>query len=395
MIRSLDLSAMRNSAWEAMPASASRPARILVSSQLSDFAQTWPRSDRQGPARCYAFQCSDVLQLLCDTLIAARGAEPFFIAILAENETPLALIPLSIERQNQTRILRFLDGGFSDYNAPVLYPAARDWDKQVVSVIWQAVQQLLPRFDIALLEKMPDRILDFPNPFMSLQTARHPVSGHAISLAGTIEELRRKVPHRENSRYQLRRLNKLGTLSFQVADTPERYDAFLEALMRQKSDRYLQTRGVDGLDRPGYRACLHDAKRLLPPAGPVRLFALTLDDKILATSWGYVVDSRFYYLMLSFEGGAWRTYSLGRLMLNSLCEWCLSQGLSALDCGVGDEEFKLEYCDVLTSLYDAEIPTSINGQLYLLMRSTKKTLVETKLWALVRPLVKGIRYTKH
>jgi CelD/BcsL family acetyltransferase involved in cellulose biosynthesis len=391
MIRPLDLSAMRNSAWEAMPASASRPARILVSNQLSDFADIWPSSDHQVLARCYAFQRSDVLQLLCNTLIAARGAEPFFIAVLAANEAPLALIPLSIERQNQTRILRFLDGGFSDYNAPVLYPAAHDWDKQVVDVIWQAIQQLLPRFDIALLEKMPDRILDFPNPLMSLRTVRHPASGHAISLSGTIEELRRKLPHRENSRYQVRRLDKLGTLSFQVADTPEKYDALLEALMRQKSHRYLETRGVDGLDRPGYRACLQDAKRLLAPVGPVRLCALALDDKILATSWGYIVDSRFYYLMLSFEGDEWRTYSLGRLMLNSLCEWCLSQGLSVLDCGVGDEEFKLEYCDVLTSLYDAEIPTSVKGQLYLLMRSTKKTLVETKLWALVRPFVKGAR----
>lgn len=382
---------MGESEREAMPASASRPARILVSNQLNDFAGIWPSSERPLPARYYAFQCSDILQLLCNTLIAARGAEPFFIAILAADDTPLALIPLSIERQNQTRILRFLDGGFSDYNAPVLYPAARDWDESVVRVIWQAILQLLPRFDIALLEKMPDRVLDFPNPFIALRTARHLASGHAISLRGTIEELRRKLPHRENSRYQVRRLNKLGTLSFQVAETHERYEVLLEALMRQKSHRYLQTRGVDGLDRPGYRAYLQDAKRLLAPAGPVRLCALALDDKILATSWGYIVDSRFYYLMLSFEGDEWRTYSLGRLMLNSLCEWCLSQGLSALDCGVGDEEFKLEYCDVLTSLYDAEISTSVKGQLYLLMRSTKKTLVETKLWALVRPFVKGAR----
>jgi CelD/BcsL family acetyltransferase involved in cellulose biosynthesis len=390
MFRVLELSALRDASQDSQANSASIPVRICVSNQLRDF-DVWPRTNRADTARCYAFQCADILELARDTLICARNAEPLFVAILGANDEPLALIPLSIERHNQTRVLTFLDGGFSDYNAPVLFPSAQNWGREIMETVWQGLRRILPPFDIAVFDKMPERIFDFANPFVLLRTSTHPADGHAITLSGTWDELKKKLPHGHNSRYQTRRLDKRGKLSFQVADTPEKYDALLDALMRQKSRRYLETRGVDGLDRPGYRDFLRKAKNLLSPMGPVHLFALAIDDTIIATSWGYVDGSRFYYLVLSFEGGEWRTYSLGRLMLNGLLEWCIARGLKVLDCGVGDEGFKLEYCDVSIPLHQAEIPATAKGRIYLLMRNTKKKLLETKLWAVLRPIVKGAR----
>src|SRR5437016_1475346 len=90
----------------------------------------------------------------------------------------------------------------------------------------------------------------------------------------------------------------------EVADTEQKYGHFIEALIRQKSERYLQTLGVDGMDRPGYRAYLREAKRLLMPAGPVCLLGLMLEGKIIATSWGYLADRKFYCIMFGFDGGA-------------------------------------------------------------------------------------------
>jgi len=54
--------------------------------------------------------------------------------------------------------LRFLDGGLSDYNAPVVFPPVRDWDTKTVRSIWNALRKHIPAFDIAILEKMPDRV---------------------------------------------------------------------------------------------------------------------------------------------------------------------------------------------------------------------------------------------
>ena len=388
MVQVFDLGKLGDTGRHRVSASASIPVRICVSSQLREFADIWPRSDKLGAARCYAFQCADILELTCETLILAQKAQPLFVAILGANDDPLALLPLCIETHNRTRVLTFLDGGFSDYNAPVLFPAAQNWSVEIARTIWLVLRRILPQFDVAIFEKVPERIFELENPLILLGTSVHPASGHGVTLPGTWDALKGQLPRRENARYQTRRLNKLGKLSFAVADAPEKYDEFLTALMRQKSQRYLETRGVDGLDRPGYRDFLRKAKYYLSPAGPVRLCALKLNDIVIATSWGYVVGGRFYYLVLSFEGGDWRQYSLGRLMLDGLLEWCIAQGLKVLDCGVGDEDFKLEYCDISIPLRQVEIATTIRGRIYLLMRNARRELVRTKLWAALRPMIK-------
>ena len=108
----------------------SLPARICITSDIRDFAGFWPRSDRLGEARCYPFQCYEILELQCATIARARNAEPVFVTVLGQSDEPLALFPLSIESDSeftralrQIRVLRFLDGGLSDYNAPVVFPA--------------------------------------------------------------------------------------------------------------------------------------------------------------------------------------------------------------------------------------------------------------------------------
>ena len=49
-----------------------------------------------------------------------------------------------------------------------------------------------------------------------------------------------------------RRLSRRGPIAFEIAETPERYDILIAALMRQKTQRDLDARGYDSLDRPGF-----------------------------------------------------------------------------------------------------------------------------------------------
>ncbi|WP_246693250.1 GNAT family N-acetyltransferase, partial [Mesorhizobium sp. M2E.F.Ca.ET.154.01.1.1] len=86
----------------------------------------------------------------------------------------------------------------------------------------------------------------------------------------------------------------------------------LEAMMRQKSRRYLETTGVDGMERPGYRAFFRQAALELAPRGHVHISSLNLGGTVLAVHWGYQDDSRFYYMMPSFEAGEWVRFSPGR-----------------------------------------------------------------------------------
>lgn len=365
-VRSFDLAVSRG-ASRRVPAD-SVPARICVSIDIRNFASFWPRSSGLGEAHCFPFQCADLIELLCDTVVPARQAEPWLIAVLNQNDEPLALLPLCIEHPHDThhpisdiRLLKFLDGGLSDYNAPVLFPAAANWDVRTVRKIWRGMRKVLPAFDIAIFEKMADRVDDLRNPLLSLKGHPQGKSGHAANLSGTWETFEARIPGHKELRRKARRLSQMGRFRCEIAETPEQYDMFLDALFRQKRQRDLKVRGYDSLLGAGYPAYLRQARRHIYPSGPVCLFALRIDDTIIATHFGVVAGCRFIAQIPGFEDGEWRRYSLGTLLNYKIVEWCFKQGIRVFDLGAGDEEYKGEYCDVTMALHKAIIPSTFRG----------------------------------
>ena len=318
------------------------------------------------------FQCSELLKLYCESIVPALGATPYFVAILNSRDEPLLLMPWSIEQRYGVRVLRFLDGGLSELNAPVIFPAAQAWDRETTELVWKNLQKVL-LVDLAILEKMPAAVGDLPNPLLFLSASKDHASSHVMTLDNaSLDAIFAGLPQRRTEARKRRRLSEQGTVEFKLAETPEHYDEIVEALRRQKTRRYQETRGVDGLDRPGYLSFLESGRAYIHESGPVRLFALSVGDTIIAALLGFVARSRFYYFMPSFEGGKWRAYGPGRILLHETIEWCLRKGgLDTFDFGVGDEDYKQLYCDVWVPLYRAEIPVTMRGRLYLKSRYFK------------------------
>src|SRR5438128_4492355 len=120
MIHKLSLeSSERISAAPARTSQPGNPDQIWLTHTLSDFNDFWPRSQQFKAARCYAFQCADILEVRCKTIAAARKMETLFLAVVDTEGNPLMLLPLVIERRYGVRILEFVDVGLSDYNSPV------------------------------------------------------------------------------------------------------------------------------------------------------------------------------------------------------------------------------------------------------------------------------------
>jgi CelD/BcsL family acetyltransferase involved in cellulose biosynthesis len=356
------------------------------SGYLRDFVDIWPTTDNLGVSRAYVFQTADFLDVWLDTIGKARGTIPCFVAVVDDHDAPHALFPLGVEKVKfGIRVLTFLDGGVSDYNAPVLYPEVKNWDAAFVRKLWDAIGAIAPRFDVAIVDKMPECVRDIENPLMPLVTSHHPHSGYVMNLPESIDEFILKgLPRGQDTRRKLRRLAERGSIDFKIATTPDERNEILEAMIRQKSRRYIETRGVDGFDRPGYRAFFREATSRLALRGSLHLSALAVDGTILATHWGYVVGDRFYYMMPSFEGGEWTRYSPGRHLLNYLIEWSIKNGVRLFDQGIGDEEYKNEYCDSTTFLHQIEKARTLPGRANLLARKVKSSLRETPIWEVIK-----------
>jgi CelD/BcsL family acetyltransferase involved in cellulose biosynthesis len=364
--------------------------RVLIAGEPREFGGTWPRFDDVGEVSAYVFQCADVIEAWIESFGRARGTEILLVLIADAQGNPLLAIPLGIETHYGFRVLSFLDAAVSDYNAPIIYPG---WYRRAAtfSEIWRKLLDLLPGFDILFLTKMPSHIDHAENPMLDLAVAEGIVSSHCAILPATPEAAAKRVPPQaKTTRRKQRRLSELGKLSFLVATTAADRERVLDSVIRQKRRKYVDTRGFDGFERPGFRDYYVELTRHSGPNGPVHLSALTIDDRIIASHWGLTMGDRFYSLMPAFDSDPhWARYSPGRILLEDLIAWSIKNGFKTFDFGVGDEPYKDEYCEETIPLYDHVAPGSLRGSLVVVAGKGVNRLRRTAPWRVFKDSAAG------
>jgi CelD/BcsL family acetyltransferase involved in cellulose biosynthesis len=320
--------------------------------------------DAPGPAFAgFPFQARDYLEAWLATIGAARRVRPVLVRVDGSNGAPWLLVPLGIERRRGLRVLGFLDGGVVDYAAPIVFPANAPLEPVEPRALWRAIFAASPRFDIANIEKLAAHVNGCINPLFLSDARFASHCGYSVELSGDWPSFaKQRLPGKKHTSRYRRRLSEKGDLRFVIAATPAERSLVLDALIRQKTRKYLETRGVDGFDRPGYRAYFTTLTERFAPLGFVHLSALTLDGAPLATHWGLVSGGRFYYLMPAMESGDWRRFAPGNLLAEDLIQWCYANGLTAFDLGVGDEPYKKDYQPETLRLVRLVMGRSVLGQ---------------------------------
>jgi CelD/BcsL family acetyltransferase involved in cellulose biosynthesis len=102
--------------------------------------------------------------------------------------------------------------------------------------------------------------------------------------------------------------------------------------------------------------------------------ALLLDDRILASHWGYILGRRFYYLLPGYEAGEWARYGPGNILNECLLQWCFSNGIETFDFGIGDETYKSYWCDQDINLFDFNCALTLKGKAYLALLQSREAL---------------------
>ena len=353
-------------------------AKIVVGDDLATFSKFWPNSSSTTSARRYAFQCADILDIWRQTIGRARKLSPFFVAISDYDGALLLLLPLVVVKSKGLRILRFVDEGVSDLNAPVVFPGARNWNQSIVQSLWTELKRQLPPFDLALFDKMPELVEDWPNPLRFLRTATGQYGSYKTKLPTDWDrDAKRRLPDYADSRRRIRNLSKRGSVSFFIPQTNEEALAVLSALLELKSQKFIQTKGRDSfITEPGYRDYYVEATKQLFGVGPVHIAALKLESTILAAHFGYVVGKRFYALVTGFKNEPeWRHYATGRLLNEFLLEHCSKRGLKIFDWGLGDESHKARLADEHVNLHEAVLPATVLGRGGALYRDAKHRLL--------------------
>src|SRR5690606_12338142 len=111
---------------------------------------------------------------------------------------PILMAPFIIHLVRGSRVLSFADLDAADYNAPIVFPVQDGWTLDRTRRLWAEITASLPRFDLVVLDKMPETVGGLANPFYLLAGASNPESCHLTRLDRPWSEVEKQVQGAKN-----------------------------------------------------------------------------------------------------------------------------------------------------------------------------------------------------
>ncbi len=335
------------------------PVDVVVHRSIDAARPDWERFDGHG--RRFLFQTSRWLTAWAATLGAARSVD-LRIAVVTLDGEDVALFPLvRTERRGRSEI-RWAGDDLVDYGAPALGPSIDRLDARQWASAWQQVLDAVGPADRIVLDRQPATILTDPNPLT-------PTFGAATDVArianlsddwDTYYASRFSGKTRRNFARRTRRMvEEHGEPSFEVITELARLDEFLDTMVAQKRRRYADTGLSDLFDEPAYARFFQAYTEDQLATGRVHLSSLRVGETVLATHWGAIDGTTFYYLVPTFAGDDWSKFSPGRLMLEHLIAWCIDAGIDRFDFTLGPERYKADWADEELPLHETAVNLSL------------------------------------
>jgi CelD/BcsL family acetyltransferase involved in cellulose biosynthesis len=335
-------------------------------------AAGWP-SIMAGPElQMYVYQSREFLEAWMATIGQARGAQCFLVVVTDRDKRPVLYLPLAIETKFNIRILRFMDGGVADFNAPILV-AGYEFTQNDFMEVWAEILSLLPTIDVIDLQKISGDVSTVRNPLTYLECDSYRSSGHTIHLdcLHTDSHKERSIARmRKKLRRQYQRLSESGTAEFLVNPSGTRLDQVMDILFDLKRKQYLRTSGRDFFAMPG----VHDFYREMAAPGRLdrisHLSALTCGSEVVSAHLGFIGRGRFYYVLPAFDT-RYRSLAVGHVLLDHLIE-SSKKDYAAFDLGEGDFSYKEKWTTHLVPLWSCEQAVSTPGFVYCQLRRIRR-----------------------
>ncbi|UWU74078.1 GNAT family N-acetyltransferase [Bradyrhizobium huanghuaihaiense] len=289
-----------------------------------------------------AFQHPLWLHSLYSRLATHAGATPLVVVARHHASGALAMVlPLLRIRRGPIRTVEFADLRVSDYLAPVCSPQVfaellRDADACA------EIGHLVRPFDLLRMTKLPDGRLPIESLLDAPRRVAMDSNAYATVLVAPFEQWRASAMDRSYQKElakKSRQLQKKGALSFSCCDDSASILNALDVMKQFRGPRFQSQGDGDLLQRPEYYDFYSDvAVRGLHSF--VRLYAMKMDDEVIAAVLGLHHRDSFLVIMSAFDIDGYKSQSLGALMFEQVARDCIERGDQMLDFTIGDEPYK-------------------------------------------------------
>ena len=370
-----------------------RIAEVAVFEDMAAAEPHW-RALEQTCALATPYQHYDFLKLWQRHVGAAGGVSPFIVVGFNPFGTPLFLWPLGLRHVAGLRVAEFLGGKHANFNMAL-------WRSNVAAHIEAGdLRAVLCRLgggaDMLKLVNQPLTWGGSTNPFALLphqRAANYAFSGALIPDFDALLRARTNAATRKKMRKKERTLAGYGAVRFALAEGNRDVRQALDVFFKQKSAR-MQAQGLhDVFADPNVRRFVEDAATTARPDGKplIELYALSVDDMIVATMGGIVGRGRFCAMFNSITMGRYAVESPGEQLIVQLVRQCCERGLTTFDLGIGEARYKTLFCGDAEPLFDSFLPLSVAGWLpaasYRAAAAGKRAIKQrASLWSLVKTM---------
>jgi CelD/BcsL family acetyltransferase involved in cellulose biosynthesis len=295
-----------------------------------------------GGSAATAFQHPLWLDSIYTKLAPAAAAKRLIIVVRYRANGALAMVlPLLRVRRGPLWMVEFADLRVSDYLAPVC--SAEVFSEVLADAkACLEIQRLIKPFDMLRMPKLPngkfaiESLLAAPPPVVA------PSSAYSVALTASFEQWRASALDRSTQKdlaRKWRQLQKKGELSFSRCEDTSSIAATMEMMKEYRGPRFHARGDGDLLQGPEYFDFYSDIA-LRGVGSFARLYALRMDDRVIASVLGLCHKGTFLTILNAFDVAGYKSQSLGLLMFEQVARDCVERGDQILDFTIGDEPYK-------------------------------------------------------
>lgn len=316
-----------------------------------------------------AFQHGVWLHRLYATLAPARDARPVVVTVRSSGTAELLLVLPLVSTGRLVRTLTFADLGVADYNCPVADPAVLQKLIQDGDVAVQ-VRQALGRFDLLQVDRVAGAADAVAGLLHGSRVRRHHYDTHMVALPSTTdswhESLDPKFVRHLERKYK--RLRPRGERVLRTVTEVSDVEALMSVLRSFRAARFAERPGTDLVQDEAtyafYRAVAEDS---VQHGGPVRLAVLEIGGEPVAIAFDLVEPERELFLLVGYDLGRLRNYSLGLLIVHGLALEAIDRGVPCFDLTVGDESYKADFGAHRVPLFQVRVARSARGRVAMVV----------------------------
>jgi len=359
---------------------------------VADVSQLWEQLQRNNSFS--PFQQVSWIQALLAGAPNSTDTQNHVFVVGFVDDAPVLILPLKIRISVLGNQLVWLGEKISDYNGAIVDSAfAANAPGGLLVTILGLLHKALPDIHAVHLIRNP------VNGYVGAQDAAPGTgkltaeySSHALALHTDWKQLYKTIRSAssiQRLRSKNRALQRTGSIRFsRVRGSDERWLATAQ-ILQWKSDHLNQSGNRNPFDNNDNANPVRTAieSDIQSRDGSLEVFGLFQDGKMIAGMLAFVTGKKFYYYVSSFSPDVGRKFSVGTLLLVKTLELAARAGLGQYDFLIGDEPYKLDWCDTRIELFHYTCSFTLRGRLICALIALRLT---TKKFLLRHPKLVGL-----